>query len=435
MLSKKTFDRSTLPSGPVKILTQEELTRSEVRAPGKKAIPLYWGLNPKSARRDADFASILKVEESHGFHAGLGLRTSHENPVRNLASAPGGIEGAGGVLCNPQKGITVSPGDAPPQHESVPLFPSAAATPNIGNEESQDIGALFPISVAVPTISNGMRAPVIGPERPALWPRPMAELGVLPFAPPSLLPTLGQVVILAERYGLCVGRQKGFVASLRRHLASSMQAPGAKNTSEYYMAPFLENIPLSTLTSMLEQKYWTQTGSLEPSGIGDVGVVTFKTASPASIGKLFKMETCRPYAIDCGKLVLPEKVVESVYMLIAQPPGEIVHRTRPDMSFVIEAHFNFATLNEVICCAATCLLQPMLHLVPAPPPPHTVTCISVCVYSTERSHAALHTKKGSSHDRLRWLRGCFRSGDDEARPEDAEKAGRQVSDSCVQGTA
>ena len=96
-----------------------------------------------------------------------------------------------------------------------------------------------------------------------------------------------------------------------------MQAPGAKDTSAYYITPFLENIPLGVLTSELQEKYWTCSSTGNANGIDGVGVVTFKTDSSAGIAKLFHLEDKRPYAIDAGKLVLPPKAVESVCMLIA----------------------------------------------------------------------------------------------------------------------
>jgi hypothetical protein len=148
-----------------------------------------------------------------------------------------------------------------------------------------------------------------------------------------------------------------------------MQAPGSKTPSDYYMTPYVENIPLVGLISLLDGKYWTRIGgsaavSNAASRISGVGEVTFKTDSSAAIGKLFQLESNRRFSIDCGKLVMPPKVTTAVVMVIAQPPGTIVHRTREDKSFIIEAHFNFATLNEVLATPA------------CPRPPVWLRCLS-----------------------------------------------------------
>jgi hypothetical protein len=174
---------------------------------------------------------------------------------------------------------------------------------------------------------------------------------------------------MAEAFGLAVGEQAGFVASLRRHLAAGLQSPGEKDTSEYYMTPYLENVPLRALEALLDHKYWTQSGGSTAGG-SSVGQVVFRTDSSKALGMLYQTETCRPLGIDCAKLVLPAKAVVAVQMLIAQPPGVIVHRTREDKSFVIEAHFNFATLNE------ECLTPPPYpagRYAVAPPP------VSICI--------------------------------------------------------
>ena len=196
----------------------------------------------------------------------------------------------------------------------------AADHPNEENQPDQPGDAPRPFPLARSRISNGMRPPVIGPERPKVWPRDLAALGVEPYIPPPRPPTREQVVLLAERHGLAVGERKGFVASLRRHLSTSMQAPGSKNPSEYYMKPFLENIPLSVLGSILEQKYWSRTG-----GDGGVGVVTFQTDSSTALGKLYELESCASakLAIGCGKLVLPPKVECAVVMLIRLPSRRV----------------------------------------------------------------------------------------------------------------
>lgn len=157
------------------------------------------------------------------------------------------------------------------------------------------------------------------------------------------------MALLAERYGQAMGPQQGFVASIRRHLSNNMQAPGAKDTSSYFMTPYLENVPLTALTSLLDTKYWTKSGDTMPATDGCC-TVRFKTDSSKAIGMLYDLEslsTSRLLAIGCGKLVRPPGTAAAVYILIAQPPGEIVHRTRSDQSSVIEACFNFATLNEV----------------------------------------------------------------------------------------
>ena len=203
-----------------------------------------------------------------------------------------------------------------------------------------------------------MRAPYIGPDRPQVWPRDLETLNVQPYTPPPRAPSKRELVlVMAEKHGLAAAENTGYVASLRRHLATKMQAPGAKNPSEYYLTPFVVNIPLMTLISLLDEKYWIRKGGSAASSsaaslISGVGVVTFETDSSAAIGKLFELQSTRRFGMNCGKLVMPPKVTAAVEMVIAQPPGQIVHRTREDKSMVIEAHFNFATLNEVLTTIA-----------------------------------------------------------------------------------
>ena len=206
------------------------------------------------------------------------------------------------------------------------------------------------------------------------------------YVPPPRPLTVQQVVNLAYRHGLDVGNTEGYTASLRRHLASSMQAPGAKTPSQYYVTPYLKNVPLSVLDHLLEEKYWTRsTGGKMVGGVGgvgSVGVIEFKTDSSKALGILFRMESCRKHAIDCAKLVLPPRTAEAVQMLIAQPPGTIVHRTRDDLSVVIEANFNFATLNEVC------------HPIPPPEPP-PCCCLPHCSSTSLIAHSLFAVRNSS----------------------------------------
>jgi hypothetical protein len=348
MLKRELFYRSTLNSGPMKILTMEEMKRSEVRISGHPLRRAHTGSISKRATRQSIPRPGWEDEANGNVLGDLLLAHSGGNSFGDASAASRAMGGRMDDLPNPEVATAALQYQSPPQ----PAFESAPQeSQNRDNQSDETNGARESFPAAVSRIPVTMRPPVIGPERPINWPRDMATLGVLPFVPTQRPPTREELVILAERHGLAVGQRAGFVASIRRHLAASMQAPGAKNTSAYYITPYLENVPLAVLTHILSDKYWTCTSSSNPSGapsgIGGVGVVTFTTDSSAAIGKLFQLESCRSHAIDCGKLVLPPKAAEAVYMLTAQPPGQIVHRTRDDQSVVIEAHFNFATLNEV----------------------------------------------------------------------------------------
>ena len=91
-------------------------------------------------------------------------------------------------------------------------------SPIQANLPDQASNAAWPFPVALSHMSNGMRPPIIGPERPKVWPRDFATLGVPPYVPPPRPPTRDQVAMLAERYGQAMGSQEGFVASIRRNL-------------------------------------------------------------------------------------------------------------------------------------------------------------------------------------------------------------------------
>ena len=195
-------------------------------------------------------------------------------------------------------------------------------------------------------------------------------------------------MVIVEAHGLAAGQAKGFMASVHRHLAASMQVPGVRrDPSQYYVAPYLENIPLSLFESALDLKYWSR--KEEGVAVGAIpgltpGVVTFDTLSSKAVAALWQLESCRGFASGAGKLVLPSNVVEATRMLIAQPPGQIIHRVRADGSMVVEAHFNFATFNEVSTPTAT----PALPL-PLPPPSHSK--VPPLVFSTAHFSAAHHT--------------------------------------------
>ena len=93
MFGKRPFDRSTLPSGPIKLLTMEQLKRNHFIIPDKPLIPPPKAIKYMSAHRVDKARGDLERKDSGLDKYGVLLGLADKAPSCDAAVAHGGNDG------------------------------------------------------------------------------------------------------------------------------------------------------------------------------------------------------------------------------------------------------------------------------------------------------------------------------------------------------